>query len=508
MKLFVQSLLVVALATPLLAAELPNIVLILADDQGWTGTSVPMDQSVRGSASDLYRTPNLERLAAQGMRFSNGYAPAPNCSPTRMSIQTGKTAPRLGATDIIDVVPRGGDAFGGMFYNRFYVNKPLNVHLPISDLPDEELTIAELLKEHNSDYRTAHFGKWHMGGGSPDRHGYDEHSGPTTNAPGRSGEPDPKRTGEVTRQAVEFIQKQAKQRPFFVQISYYAVHTPILAKRATIDEYSPVSSRQHMNARYAAMTDELDQGVGAILDQIEASGIRDSTYVIYTSDNGGEISGGVVTNNVPLAKGKTSVWEGGVRVPLLICGPGIEANSQCDIPAIGYDFLPTIAAWVGATDKLPDNLDGGSLVDVLENGGKGEVARATESLIWYYGAYRNNKHVAPQAAIRRGSHKLIWEFESDQTSLFDLGLDISETTDLSRFRPEVAKAMHNELQEYFESVAVKLPAVNPNYDPTKDPALGSNSRNQRSRNQRMGNRRQLTDPTERSQPRPPRPNSR
>ena len=470
------------------AAEKPNIVLILTDDQGWTGTSVQMDQSRRDSASDLYRTPNLEKLAAQGIRFSNGYAPAPNCSPTRMSIQTGKTAARLGASDIIDVVPKRGDGFGRLFYNNFYVNKPLKVHLPISDLPEDELTIAELLKTHDPEYRTAHFGKWHMGGTSPDRHGYDQHDGSTTNAPGRNGEPDPKRTGEVTRKAVDFIQQHARQNPFFLQVSYYAVHTPILAKSETIDGYSHRSSRQHLNRAYAAMTDELDQGLGEILDQIMQSGIGENTYVIYTSDNGGEITGGVVTNNTPLAKGKTHVWEGGIRVPLIISGPGIEAGAQSDVPVIGYDFLPTIAAWVGATSKLPEGLDGGSLEAVLKGGGKGHVQRPTKSLIWYYGAYRNNKHVAPQAAIRRGKHKLIWEFESDRTILFDLDLDISETTDLSRFRPEVAESMHQDLRDYFEAVDVTLPTVNSNYDPATDPAL--QGRGDGSRRGRQGRARQ------------------
>lgn len=457
------------LASTAFADDAPNIVLILTDDQGWTGTSVPMDQKLPGSASDLYQTPSLEKLAEQGMRFSNGYSPAPNCSPTRMSIQTGKTAPRLGATDIIDVVPRDGVA--GLFYNRFYVNKPLKVHLPISDLPDDEITIGELLKSHNAAYKTAHFGKWHMGGGSPDRHGYDAHSGLTSNRQGSVGEPDPKRTGEVTTQATEFIAEHAGKSPFFVQVSYYAVHTPIRAKGETIDSYASKTSRQHMNYLYAAMTDELDQGLGRILDQIEQSEIGDNTYVIYTSDNGGEITGGVVTNNVPLARGKTSVWEGGVRVPLIIRGPGIKPGSQCDVPAIGYDLLPTIAAWVGATDKLPEDLDGGSLDRVLASEGKGEVARGTDSLIWYYGAYRNNKHVAPQAAIRRGPHKLIWELDTDRASLFDLSVDISETTDLTRFRPEVASGLRQELEEYFAQVGTKLPTINPDYDPAKDPGL-------------------------------------
>ncbi len=493
MRTLVTLPLIIVFMPPLLAAAPPNVVLILTDDQGWTGTSVQMDKRLPDSASDLYRTPNLQRLAEQGMRFSNGYAPAPNCSPTRMSIQTGKTAARLGATDILDVVPRGG--VGGRFYNLYYVNKPLNVPLPISDLPDEELTIAELVKRRDPNYQTAHFGKWHMAGGSPDRHGYDVHHGPTTNGPGRQGEPDPKRTGEVSQAAVEFLEEYGTSGPFFLQVSYYAVHNPVLFKRETINDYSVTEGRQHINVRYASMTEELDRGFGQILDKLEELDLVKNTYVIYTSDNGAEMTEGTFTNNEPLAKGKTHVWEGGIRVPLVIRGPGIKADSQCDVPAIGYDFLPTIADWIGAADHLPDDLDGGSLVPVLTGEGKGEVSRKTDSLIWYYSAYRNHKHVAPQAALRRGQHKLIWEFESDQTRLFDLNLDMSETTDLSRFRPTIAKAMHEELRDYFKSVDAKLPTVNPNYDPAKDPGLRANSRNQR-----FGNRRQ---PAARSEQRPP-----
>ena len=471
-------------------ADAPNVILLLADDQGWTGSSVVMDERVPNSVSDLYQTPNLERLAAQGMRFSNGYSPAPNCSPTRMSIQTGKTSTRLGASDIIDVVPdkETGRAVYQFFYDQNYVNKPLLVHLPISDLPDEETTIAEFLKQHDSDYATAHFGKWHMGGGSPERHGYDAHSGLTSNREGLVGGTDPKRTGEITRQSLQFLKEQADRGgPFFMQVSWYAVHTPIRAKEETIEKYSKAAGGVHFNRTYAAMTEELDQSVGAILDQVEELGLGDNTYVIYTSDNGGELNRSVTTN-VPLAKGKTHVWEGGVRVPLIVRGPGIEAGSQSDVPAIGYDFLPTIASWIGATDKLPGTLDGGSLDPVLKNGGQGKVERGTNALIWYYGAYRTGKHVAPQAAIRRGPHKLIWEFESDRTILYDLGLDLSETTDLSRFRPEVAKSLHAELRDYFQSVGAKLPTVNPNYDPNKDPGLTANIGNRRGGNRGAGNR--------------------
>ena len=475
----------VAVATCALhAATPPNVVLILTDDQGWTGTSVPMDKRNPDSASDLYRTPNLERLAQKGMRFSNGYAPAPNCSPTRMSIQTGKTAARLGATDILDVVPRDGAPVGG-FFGKYYINKPLNVPFPIADLPHEELTIAELVKQAHAGYKTAHFGKWHMAGGSPDRHGYDVHHGPTTNGPGRRGQPDPKRTGEVTEAAVGFLDRHGKDNPFFMQVSYYAVHNPVLFKRSTIESYSPTDGRKHINVRYASMTEELDVGLGRILDKLEELGLVENTYVIYTSDNGAEITEGTFTNNEPLAKGKTHVWEGGIRVPLVISGPGIEANSQCDAPAIGYDFLPTIADWVGASNKLPDNLDGGSLVPVLSNGGRGNIERGTEFLVWYYSAYRNHKHVAPQAAIRHGNHKLIWEFETDLTRLYDLSLDLSETTDLSRFQPDVSKRIHQQLKSYFKSVDAKLPTINVDYDPGKDPSLSADMARERSGDRRQ-----------------------
>jgi arylsulfatase A len=454
------------------AADSPNIVLLLADDQGWTGTSVQMDKRVEDSRSDLYRTPSLERLAAQGMRFSNAYSPAPNCSPTRMSIQTGKTAARLGATDIIDVVPdEHGVAGIQQFYDAFYVNKPLLVPLPIADLPDAEITIAEFLKQHDPDYVAGHFGKWHMGGGSPDRHGYDEHDGTTTNAPGRKGPPDPKRTREITQRSLEFLSEHGGgEHPFLLQVSYYAVHMPVRAFPEDIERYKGYSSSLHINTASGAMTEAQDRSVGEILDKLDELGLADNTYVIYTSDNGGETDF-PVTNNYPLAKGKTHVWEGGIRVPLVIRGPGIAEGAHSHVPAIGYDFLPTIAEWVGASEDLPAGIDGGSLAGVLASEGTGTVERGTDALIWYYGAYRNMKHVGPQAAIRRDNHKLIRELDSGREYLFDLDLDLAETTDLSSFRRDVAKKLSNRLDEYLEQVDLELPTRNPDYDPTKDTGL-------------------------------------
>ena len=458
-----------------------NIVLILSDDQGWTGTSVRMDDRVADSVSDLYQTPSLERLAAEGMKFSNAYSPAPNCSPTRMSIQTGKTAARLGATDIIDVVAdENGVANIQVFHDTMYHNKPMIVPFPVSDIADEETTIAELLKQHDPAYATGHFGKWHMGGGSPERHGYDAHNGLTTNDEGFARQPDPKRSDRVTDDVIAFIDEQAQAgRPFFVQVSYYAVHTPVRARPETLAKFSDYlvqkdfgmfGDQTHTNAAYAAMTEEMDQGVGRILDSLDRLGLADDTYVIFTSDNGGE-SDNPVTNNVPLAWGKTHVWEGGIRVPMFVRGPGIEAGAQSNVPVVGYDFLPTIAEWVGAADRLPGDLDGGSLVPVLENGGDGSVDRPTEPLIWFYGAYRNQKHVTPQAAIRRGNHKLIWELEPDRAYLYDLDMDLRESTDLSRFRPEIAESMLAELKAYLDDVGTNLPTPNPDYDPALDGGL-------------------------------------
>ena len=449
-----------------------NIVLVLADDQGWTGTSVQMDERYPASRSDLYRTPHLERLASEGMTFSDAYSPAPNCSPTRMSIQTGKTAARLGATDIIDVNPKyhAEAPFAQAFYNRYYLNKPLVVQLPVSDLADAELTIAELLKQHDPNYVTGHFGKWHMGGGSPGRHGYDQHDGLTTNAEGFIDEPDPKLTGKVTDEAVAFLQGQAASgRPFYLQVSYYAVHTPVYAKTKTKKRYNTYSGVRHIHRNYGAMTEELDQGLGRILTAIDTLGLTDSTYVIYTSDNGGEAVNSV-TNNHPLARGKTTVFEGGIRVPFIVRGPGIDPGSRSEVPVIGYDLLPTIAKWIDYAGTLPTDLDGGSLAAVLA-GTSDTVTRATPGLIWYYGAYRNNKHVEPQAAIRDGRYKLIWEFSREAPALYDLELDVGETTDMTDYQPNVAQAMTVQLMQHFAEVALELPVRNPDYDPTRDLGL-------------------------------------
>jgi len=444
------------------AGKPPNIVLFLADDQGWTGTSVRMDERIADSASDYYRTPSLQRLVREGMRFSNAYAPHPNCSPTRMSIQTGKSPARLGSYDIIDVAP------GSFFYEGSYVNRPLSSPLPITDLPAGETTIAEFIKRNLPEYSTAHFGKWHMGGGGPERNGYDAGDGATKNREGMQGAPDPKRINSITERACKFMADQvAGGKPFYLQISHYAVHTPIRAMPETVKAYEarPAGTYQK-NTAYGAMTENLDEGLGKVLAKIDELGISDNTCFIYTSDNGGEIMNDV-TSNLPLAKGKTHVWEGGVRVPLVVRGPGIKPGSVSNVPAIGWDFFPTIADWLGIKAPLPANLDGGSLRKVLENGGVGTVPRPGKEFVWYFPGYRVGKGVYPQAAIRSGNYKLIKEFEKNQLYLYDLAADIGETHNLAEQMPDHARAMDQRLEGYLNAVGAKRPLPNPDYDPTK-----------------------------------------
>jgi arylsulfatase A-like enzyme len=481
-------------------AASPNIVLLLADDQGWSGTSVMMDDRVAGSRSDFYRTPNLERLARAGVRLSQAYAPHPNCSPTRMSLQTGRSPARLGATDIVDVVP-GTPTFSSLFHDTAYVDKPLVMHLPISDLPDGEVTLAEFVKAHDARYVAAHFGKWHMNGGGPGRHGYDEHDGATTNEEGVAEAPDPKRTPSLTARALGFLDARARDgRPFYLQVSYFAVHNPT---RAMPDGVARWEGRQkgrvHGNAAYAAMTEELDASVGAILDRLATLGLAGNTYVIYTSDNGGETMNRT-TRNDPLSKSKTFVWEGGIRVPMLVAGPGVAAGAQVDVPVIGWDLLPTVADWLGTRVPLPAGVDGGSFAPLLAAragtapdvaapavataGGTGAgggavsaagvgaaVDRPGDALVWFYPHYRNMKGVAPQAAIRDGRHKLIVEYESGRRHLFDIEADIGERNDLAASEPELAARLAARLDAYLDAVGAKRPQRNPGYDPARDKGL-------------------------------------
>lgn len=437
----------VVLACPTRAQ--PNIVLILADDMSWVGTSVQMDPSRPDSKSDYHSTPALERLAAEGMRFSDAYAPHPNCSPTRLAIQTGKSPSRLNMTDIIN-------RNSGQFYEGLPMVPPQHSN----HIPHEETTIAELLKRHRPGYVTAHFGKWHLGGGGPGRHGYDDHSGPTSNREGNSGAPDPKRTVSVTTRALDFLRHRGQAgEPFFLQVSYYAVHLGVFAFEGTVSQFdAKPRGQRHKHAGHAAMTHELDSGVGRILDALDRLGLSDNTYVIFTSDNGTYHEQGrtEISTNAPLRGQKASTWEGGIRVPMLVRGPGIEAGVVSRVAVSGTDLYPTIADMARVQAELPDGIEGASLLGLLHSGGKGVLSRRFGSLVWHFPHYQTLKGTTPMSSIRVGNWKLVKHYETGNVLLFDLSADLGESQDLSAKQPQVTRRLERQLAEYLESVEAPM----------------------------------------------------
>ena len=434
----------------------PNIVLILADDQGWVGTSVQLDPSVADSKSDFYKTPALERLAAQGMRFSQAYAPHPNCSPTRLAIQTGKSPAQLHMTDIIN---RGS--------GQFYEGLPMIPPQHIDDIPSEEITIAELIKQERPDYVTAHFGKWHLGGGGPGEHGYDEHDGPTTNREGSTPPPNAKRIYGVTERATAFLERQAESgRPFFLQVSHYAVHLPVHAREETVAKYESASKgERHSHPRHAAMTENLDDGLGAVLDKLDELGLGENTWVIYTSDNGSYLAAGeeILTTNRPLAGQKASVWEGGIRVPMIVRGPGVSPAATSAVPTTGMDLYPTIRELLEIEAPLQEGLEGGSLVSVLRGDGQGNVTREREEMVWHFPHYQTIKGTTPQSSIRLGDFKLIKLYETGETKLFNLAEDLGEQNDLSEDDPERAAELENRLVSYLTAIDAHMAKPNPEH---------------------------------------------
>ena len=423
----------------------PNIILVYTDDQGWTDTSVRMMKDRADSASDFYRTPALEKMAAQGMVFSNAYSPAPVCTPSRAGIQFGKTPARLRQTVVHDVLAavRGIDC-------------------------KDEVSIARMIKAADPGYLTAHFGKWGFPPRPPEHAGYDVTDGKTNNADGdwisrKDGKTlpadDPNRIFSLTKRANDFMAGCVKAgRPFFMQVSHYAVHVQHYALKETVEKYrklprgkkctprdyaDPPPRRNAWTLLYAAMIEDLDTGLGMLLEKIDKLGIRDSTYVIFTSDNGGGFR-----SNDPLRGGKAKLWEGGIRVPTVVCGPGVKRGAQCDVPIAGWDIFPTVSDLIGNTKPLPKGIDGGSLRPLFENGNDGKIKRGTEGLVFHFPWYGN----VPMSAIRLGDFKLIENLNTGETRLFNLVRDIGETTDISKSMPAKADELHKKLTGYLKEV--------------------------------------------------------
>jgi len=414
----------------------PNIILFFTDDQGWADTSVRMMKDRADSRSTYFRTPALEKMAREGMVFSNAYSPAPTCTPSRGGIQFGKTPCRLKQTVVHDrlAFDRGIDC-------------------------KDQVSIPQRIKAADPDYVTAHFGKWGFHPRPPEHAEYDQSDGNTNNGEGdylshKDGTPlppdDPKRIFSTTRRAHAFMEEQAHAgRPFFMQLSHYAVHVGHGARPETIARYEelprPDGKKYHGSKAqvYAAMIEDLDEALGKVLTKLEELGIEDHTYVLFTSDNGGGFR-----PNGPLKGGKGSAWEGGIRVPMVVCGPGVPAGTYCDVPVAGWDVYPTVNEIVGGK-PLPAEYDGGSMVDLLRKGNAGAIRRGTRELIFHYPWYGSKP---PVSVIRDGPYKLVMSLNTGETRLYNLDDDIGEQQDLSGSMPEKAQALHRRLLDYLKDV--------------------------------------------------------
>jgi arylsulfatase A-like enzyme len=445
----------------------PNIVFILVDDLGWA--------DVGCYGSDLHETPNIDRLARQGMRFTDAYAAAPVCSPTRASIMTGKYPARLHMT----------------IWYESSANPPQNRRLipPITqgNMPHEQVTIAEVLKK--ADYFTAHVGKWHLGNAShyPETQGFDVNIGgtfwgaPTTffypyGGPSRwrefryvphleFGSEGEYLTDRLTDEALRIIDK-TKDKPFFLNLCYHTVHTPIEGKPDLVEYYKKKvkSGMYHQNYEYAAMVHSLDENVGRILAKINEHGIADNTVVIFFSDNGGYINKyetTEVTDNYPLRSGKGSLYEGGIRVPFIVRWPGvIEAGSLCRHPVISTDFYPTILDMTGLDGDPKHNadMDGLSLVPLLK---KPAANLKRKALYWHYPHYYPT--TSPVSSIRQGDWKLLEYFEDRHIELYNLRKDIGEKNNLAERMPKRAEELLKRLNSWRKAMNAQMPVKNPKY---------------------------------------------
>ena len=423
----------------------PNFILILSDDQGWNGTSVQMMNNEIQSKSDYHQTPNIEALANRGMRFSSAYASAPVCSPSRYSIQFGQTPARL---------------------------KMIRVGMNTKHIDHQTaLTIPKLLKSIDPNYTAAHFGKWGIDV-EPSVLGYDYSDGITGNKDGgfnykssrkiqwgNTITEDPKKIFSTTQSAIDFIESQAKsETPFFLQVSHYAVHSDIMVREATLEKYKDIDKgRYQKHPGFAAMTEDLDSGVGLLLDRVKELGLESNTYIIYTSDNGAVpvmppkqfYKQG---SNFPLSRGKWDAMEGGIRVPFIVAGPEIMEGAESTAPITFSDLLPTMVDLAGNKKLNQTNLDGGSFKLLLANDGKGLVKRFSEGLIFHV-PYENGIAIKrAHSAIIIDTYKLIKFHDTNELLLFNIAQDLEENNNLAAMFPEKLKELEVALDTYLHKV--------------------------------------------------------
>jgi arylsulfatase A-like enzyme len=445
----------------------PNFVFILVDDLGWT------DLGAYGSS--FYETPNVDRLAAEGTRFTNAYAAGPVCSPTRGSILTGKHPARTDTTNW----------FGGRRVGKL-LPAPYLEHLPL-----QEVTIAERLRD--AGYTTGFFGKWHLGaeGYYPEDQGFDVnvagyeagmpfagYFSPYDNPKLADGPEGEHLTARLADESIRFL-REHRDASFLLYLSFYTVHTPLQAPAELVRKYEqkwaatdfdgPIFGEEpprrvrlvQQHAEYSGMVESMDTHVGRVLDAIEELGLEGDTVVVFMSDNGGlSTSEGHPTSNLPLRAGKGWLYEGGIREPMIVRWPGhTTPGGVVDEPVISTDFYPTMLQMAGLPLDPAQHADGVSLVPLLE----GSEAQAREALFWHYPHY-GNQGGFPGSAVRMGRYKLIESFEDGRLQLFDLDNDIGEQNDLAAEMPERVGQMQEALQRWRREVDAKLPTPNPDFE--------------------------------------------
>lgn len=440
-----------------------NIVLFLIDDLGW------MDLGCQGST--YYQTPNVDKLAAEGVRFTDAYAACAVCSPTRASILTGKYPARLLLTDWL---PSG----------RWKPSSKLIEGRKIRGLPLEEYTLAETLRD--AGYQTIHIGKWHLGSEPfclPQHHGFDINiAGNAHGAPGQyffpyqgdwaipttplratwnvlpDGKPGEYLTSRLTDEAVTIIEK-SDDKPFFLYFPHYGVHTPLEAPEELTKKYERIPQHQQQGKPvYAAMVESIDQSVGRVLDALESAGKTNDTVVIFTSDNGGFYK---ATSNAPLRANKGAYYEGGIRVPLIIKWPGLSQPGRVIYePVITNDLYPTCLAAAGLSMDPHQHMDGENLTPLLH---KTETL-SRDSLFWHFPHYNKHPSSHPSSVIRKGHWKLIESFDPATVELYNLAEDLGETCDLAEVEVKRRDSLLRELAAWRQTVGAERMAPNPDFE--------------------------------------------
>ena len=505
-------------------AKNPNVVFFLIDDLGWS--------DIGCYGSEFYETPNVDKLAKEGVKFTSAYAACHVCSPTRASILTGKYPARLNLTDWLPG------------RNDFAYQKLKNVEV-IQQMPYDETTLAEALKQKG--YSTAIVGKWHLGEppSDPTKHGFDEHipagwskgwplayDAPfkLPNYDGNSGE---YLTDRLTTDALKYIETN-KDKPFFLYFSHFTVHDPIEGRKDLVEKYKKklatmpedkrppyilegnpdsdpltidervslvsekgyegfsqlprgtvkIKQRQD-NVQFAAMVETMDESLGRVMAKLKELGIEDNTIVIFASDNGGMAAGNFgrpskvlnpetpdkhfSTSNLPLRGAKGWLYEGGVRVPVIVKWSGVKkTGSECSVPIVSTDFYPSILEMVGVPQLPKQHVDGKSFVPLLE----GMTDFKRDAIFWHFPHYSNHGMQSPGGAVRYKNFKLIEYYENNTVQLFDLDKDLGELHDLAKENPAKVKELTDMLHKWRKSINAKMMPPNPEYVAGKEPWKG------------------------------------